>query len=283
MFHEEVETMLIAGLEQEEMAISNDEHHKLSLHLIDLLAKELFELQGSKQLYGEEEILTWLVGAVSPVFNNIDVAMEQMVNSHRIYLKDLEFRAWDEADQPLWLDVLGKLKNIYFENCEFHCTKLALNHAATWYEGCKFSQPWFVTMGKNPEGLVERGDSLYNACEFSKGVSLYGDDVDEETLGLYGIVFQDCKMTSLYVNAMNLAARLYVAPVEPVHVFKPNRHGTPMTLENFQVFSTVFKKAFDLSRLHFGEIQFSGCTFEEGVDLSGLVCDRLGLDSGCGG
>lgn len=253
---------------------------KLSGDLIDHVAKQLFVLQGEKSPYAEPDIVTWLAGAaVHPIFKNIDVAMNHLVKNHRIKLNNFVFGEWDDSNQPLWLDVLGRLRNIYFEQCEFECSKLSLNNVATWYDGCRFGKPWFVTMGKNPDALIEAADPVYNTCEFSGVVSLNGDEVDEETLGLYGVVFQDCRIESLYVSQITLTTRLYVAPSQATVFLSQDRHGTPKTLEDFLAISVVFKKEFDLNHLHVESIQLSRCNFEEGVNLSGFVCDILNLDS----
>lgn len=262
------------------VGVSAISHDKLSEDLIDFVAKQLCGLQGNKSPYSEPDIVTWLAGgAVHPIFKNIDVAMSHLVKNHRLKLNNFVFGEWDNSDQPLWLDVLGRLRNIYFEQCEFECSKLALNNVATWYDGCKFGKPWFVTMGKNSEALIEAGDALYNTCEFSGAVSLNGKDVDEETLGRYAVVFQDCKIGSLYVSQINLMTRLYVAPSQGIDFLIKNRHTSQKTLEDFLAISAVFKKEFDLNHLHVGAIQLSRCNFEEGINLSGFVCDILNLDS----
>lgn len=253
-------------------------HDKLSDELFDVVANQLFELQ-SDPAYSKPEIEAWLVGAELPVLTNIDVSMSQLVKTHRITLKELEFEAFDNASQPFWLEILGKLKNVYFERCVFRCAKLPLGGTAVWFSDCRFENPWVVTMGKNPQPLLEIGDPVYNACEFAGVVSLSNDEVDEETLGQYGVVFQDCKMRSLYLSAINLRTRLYVALPEVPGVFSGDRYSTHKTLEDFIAIAAVFKKDFDLSYLHVGSANFERCTFEEGIKLSGFVCDSIGFNS----
>lgn len=253
-------------------------HDKLSEELIDLVAKQLYELQDSP-VYSKPDVVTWLAGAVPPVFNNVEVAMERLVKAHRIRLKELTFNPLVDAHQPLWLDVLNKLKNIYFEQCDFSASELILKNAAIWYDECRFGKHWSVTMGKNPQALVDAGDPVYNACQFSGEVSIDGNETDEETLGLYGVVFQDCKMRSLFVGPMNLTTRLYVAPSEPIDVINKDRHNTHKTLQDLSAISTVFKKELDLNHLHVGEVGLTNCVFDDGINLSGFVCDRLSLNS----
>ena len=253
-------------------------HEQLSEKLLGIVAKELFELQ-SEPVYSQQEIVAWLVGAEPPVFTAIEESMEGLIGAHRIKLKRLTFRRFDEADLPHWLGMLGKLKNIHFERCVFQCGQLPLGGTAVWFERCRFGKSWAVTMGKNPEALMEPGDPLYNDCRFAATVSLRGHEIDEETLGLYDIVFENCKMKSLYVAGLTLNARLYRGFQRVPDLFNPDRHGAPNDLDDFLAISTVFKKEFNLSCLHIQEAHISSCIFEDVVNLSSFVCERLNFDS----
>ncbi len=86
------------------MGVLAKHHEQLSEKLIELVAKELFELQ-SEPVYSQQEIVVWLVGAELPVVTAIEESMEGLIGAHRIKLKRLKFRKFDEADPPHWLKV----------------------------------------------------------------------------------------------------------------------------------------------------------------------------------
>jgi len=161
---------------------------------------------GFLQLFEKELISYIAIGACSwtdsiPGSINIQVYEEYLKNSSPsesdltldlpIVLTRIVFPEIGERDRFDYLDVLGKLKEITFNKCDFKSYGLRLLKSSLFFQECRFLNKWHIYNSK----ILDNFDNvLYQSCTFYDDVSSYS-----EGDGKYIIdnqLFSDCKFNS---------------------------------------------------------------------------------------
>lgn len=258
------------------MAVT-DPTYEFAEALITDLAAQISSLEDDTS-YSQPVIIKWLVEQNSSLINNF-AAIENLLNANRIKIDGFEFPSFDASNPPLWVEVLGKIPNLYFDHCTFECESIPFEKTAVWFDHCEFKTLWSVTLGKNLEALTEPGDALYSACKFLRPVTLAGRSIHEDTLGLYDIVFENCDIGILYIQQVSLNTRLYGAIANIPDDINADKFSLPKNLEALFIISATFKKPLELGHLHIGHLHLSRLTFEDSVDFNGLISNFVSFVS----
>lgn len=221
-------------------------------------------------LYNQDEKLnkTIILGDFTSYFdyvNSLDRARNEFISEQLdrvITFKHIYFPCYDGRDRFDYSKIIRKLRNIWFNYCEFTTSYLPLQQKNLFFQDCTFHQGF--SLGLGGFNVIKNGDNIiFQLCIFNKDVSIeYTSDEDEDenkTLEIVPNLFSDCQFNQGF-TALNVIFKGMI--------FKNTIYNEHKAIKKLRLENCTIRDRFLLDGIAIEYLDFKNSIFEKKVELT---------------
>lgn len=220
-------------------------------------------------LYNQDEKLnkTIILGDFTSYFdyvNSLDRARNEFISEQLdrvITFNHIYFPCYDGRDRFDYSKIIRKLRNIWFQSCEFTTSYIPLQQKNLFFADCTFHQGF--SLGLGGFNVLKNGDNIiFQLCIFNKDVSIeYTSDEDEENkiLEIAPNLFSDCQFNQGF-TALNIIFKGMI--------FKNTIYNEHKAIKKLRLENCTIRDRFLLDGIEIEYLDFKNSIFEKKVELT---------------
>jgi hypothetical protein len=220
-------------------------------------------------LYNQDEKLKTTISLINftsyfDYSNSLDVGQKEFISKRLeqdIIFNQIFFPQFKGQDKFNYSKIIRKLRNIWFNYCEFTTSYLPLQQKKLFFQDCTFHQGFSLT--ESGFNVLENEDNvIFQMCIFKKDVSIentaHEEESENKTLEIVPNLFLDCHFEEGF-KALNIIFKGMI--------FKNTQYNENQAINNISLENCTVKDRFLLNDMAINYLNFKNSIFERKVEL----------------